>query len=117
MSVTIAASYPFPALTNLLHVGKWFLSDFFGNLHRQLLFTSPTVLLHPPLKPKNCNGLVHAPGITTNEMSSGDEFATPLTSFQIGSTITGFPHLRNLKNPPQHRPPAANLLPDPPHVI
>ena len=98
-------------MTNLLLVGTWFSDGFICDLHRQLLFTSPTVLHCPPFKPKNCNGwLVHAPGVPTNKISSGDEIATPLTSFQIGSIITGFPSgLRRVKHPPQHRPPTATL--------
>ena len=36
-------------------------------------------------------GFAHAPGATTIKISSGDEIATPLSSFQLGSIITGFP--------------------------
>jgi len=45
-----AALHLFSAVTNLLLVGKWFscgLFDNIHNIHRQLLFTSPTVLHHP----------------------------------------------------------------------
>ena len=91
---------------------KVVLIGFFGDLHRQLLFTSP-------LKPKNCNGwFVYAPGITTNEMSSGDEIATPLASFQLGLIITGFPRgLRRVENPPQHCPPRCTPAPRAPLVM
>ena len=66
----------------------------------------------PTLTPENCNGwLVHAPGAPTNKISSGDEIATPLASFQLGLIITGFP--RGLKNPPQHRPPLQPCSPIP----
>jgi len=77
MSATTAALHPFPVVTNLLLAGKSFSEGLFGDLHRQLLFTSPNVLHRPPLKPKNCDGwLVHAPGATTLKVSSGDEVAT-----------------------------------------
>jgi len=81
---------------------KVVLIGFGGNLHRRFLIKSPCRAPPPTLKPKNCDGwLLHAPGFTTNEMSRGDEVDTTLTSFQIGSIITGFPNgLRKGKNPP-----------------
>jgi len=87
---------------------KVVLIGFFGNLHRRFLIQSPCRAPPLTLKPKNCNGrLVHAPGFTTNEMPSGDEFATPMASFQIGSIITSFPRgpPKRVKNPPQQGPP------------
>ena len=117
MSVTTAASYPLPAMSKLLLVGKWFLVRFFGNLFiARFLIKSPCRAPPPTLMPKNCNGwLLHAPGAPTNKISSGDEIATPLASFQLGSIITGFPRgLRRVKHPPQHRPPHCILAPRPP---
>jgi len=49
MSTPTAVLLPFSALTNLLLVGKWFSDGLFGDLHRQLLFTSLTFLHRPPL--------------------------------------------------------------------
>jgi len=40
---------------------------------------------------KKLQQLVHALDATTTEILSGDEVATPLASFQLGSIITGFP--------------------------
>jgi len=115
-SATTAALYLLPAMTNPSLVRKWFLVRFFGDLHRQFLITSPCRAPPPTPTPKNCKGwLVHAPGAPTNKISSGDEIATPLASFQLGSIITGFPRgLRRVKHPPQHRPPHCILAPRPP---
>jgi len=41
MSTPTAVLHPFPVVTNLLLTGKSFSEGFFGDLHRQLLFTSP----------------------------------------------------------------------------
>ena len=113
MSTPTAALHPFSAVNNLLLVGKWFSDGFFGDLHRQLLFTSPTVLHHPPLKPENCNGwFVHAPGVPTNEMSSGDEVATrSFLPAQLGSNHHRFPTpAQKGQKSSAALPPAARLL-------
>jgi len=92
MSATTAVLYPFPAMSKLLLVGKWFSDGFFGDLHRH--FSSSHLARAPPptLQPKNCAGwLLHARGAPTTKISSGDEIAKPLASFQLGSIITGFP--------------------------
>ena len=82
-------------------------------LNRRFFIKSPCVL-RPTLKPENCDGwLLHALSAPTNKISSGDEIATPLASFHLGSITTGFPPLRKVNNPPQQCPPAAHLLPDP----
>jgi len=112
MSMTIAALHRLPAMTNLLLVGTWFSDGFFGDLHRRFLIKSP-VLHHPPSRQKNA--LVHAPGAPTNKISSGDEIATPLASFQIGSIITGFPQgLRRVKFLRTVTPPLRTSSPTPP---
>ena len=117
-SATTAALYLLPAMTNPSLVRKWFLVRFFGDLHRQFLITSPCRAPPPTPTPKNCKGwLVHAPGAPTNKISSGDEIATPLASFHLGSITTGFPPLRKVNNPPQQCPPAAHLLPRAPLVM
>jgi len=79
MSVITAALHRLPAMSKLLLVGKWFSDGFFGDRHRR----------------PSCNNwnswFAHAPGSTSNKISSGDAIATPLSSFQLGSIITGFP--------------------------
>jgi len=52
MSATTAALHPFSVVTNLLLTGKRFSGGFFGDLHRQLLFTSPTTHRAPPHIPQ-----------------------------------------------------------------
>jgi len=92
---------------------KAVLIGLFDNLHRRFLIQ---VTLPPTLKPENCK-LVHTPGALTNKISSGEEVATPLASFQIGSIITGFPSaLKRVKHPPQHRPQLQPCSPTSPHV-
>jgi len=70
------------------------LIGFFGQSSSPISHQFHLAVLHrPPLTPENCIGLIlHAPGAPTNKILSGDEIATPLASFQIGSIITGFPH-------------------------
>jgi len=101
MSATTAALHPFPLVTNLLLAGKSFSEGLFGDLHRQLLFTSPAVLHCPPF---TCAGCHHPRAVKRGRG------CYTLVSFQLGSIITGFPHrLRRVKNPPYHRPPPAPL--------
>mgnify|MGYP006115061539 CR=1 FL=1 len=60
------------------------LTGFFGNLHRRFLIKSPCRASPRPLKQEYCDGwILHAPSAPTNKISSGDEIATPLASFQI----------------------------------
>jgi len=117
MSVTTAASYPLPAMSKLLLVGKWFLVRFFGNLFiARFLIKSPCRAPPPTLTPKNCNGwLLHAPGITNIEMSSGEEVATHwLPPSLARSSPVSQAGSESSKILPQHCPPPANLLPYPP---
>ena len=83
---------------------KVVLIGFFDNLHCRFLITSPTVLHHAPLKPKNCNSwLLHAP------------HSHHPRDVKRGRICYSFPSgLRRVKHPPQHRPPAAHLPPEPP---
>ena len=96
---------------------KVVLIGFFDNLHRRFLITSPTVLHHAPLKPKNCNGwLLHAPHSHHPRDVKRGRGCYTLASFQLGSIITGFPRAQKGQTSSTASPPAANLLPDPPHV-
>jgi len=114
MSTPTAALHLFSAVTNLLMVGKWFSEGFIGDLHRQLLFNITHRAPLPPLTPKNFNGwFLHAPGATTNKITSGGEVAThwlPSSSARSSPVPT---RLRRVENPPQHCPPAA---PPPPRA-
>ena len=68
------------------------LTGFFGNLHRRFLIKSPCRASPRPLKQENCDGwILHAPSAPTNKISSGDEIATPLASFQIWLDNHRFP--------------------------
>ena len=103
MSATTAALHPFSVVTNLLLTGKRFSGGFFGDLHRQLLFTSPAVLHCPPF---TCAGCHHQ-----QDVKRGRDCYT-LASFHLGSIITSFQRgLRRVKHPPQYRPPHCKPAP------
>jgi len=59
---------------------KVVLIGFFGQSLSPISHQVTLAVLHrPPYTPENCNGwLLHAPGATTNKMSSGEEVATQL---------------------------------------
>ena len=113
MSMTTAALHRLPAMNNLLHVGKWFYSDFFGNLHSRFLIKSPCRAPPPTLKPENCGFYmrrVHPPTryqAGTRLLHAGflpawldhHQFPTRAQKGQTSSTAS---------------PPAANLLPEAP---
>ena len=98
---------------------KVVLIGFFDNLHRRD-FSSRHPPLAPPRPPQakklqrlafTCASLPPPP----RDVKRGRSCYT-LASFQLCSIIiTGFPRgLRRVKNPPQHCPLTARLLPDPP---
>jgi len=77
MSTPTAVLHPFSVVTNLLLTGKSFSDGFFGDLHRQLLFTSPPCSTTHPSNHQR-------------DAKRGD--CHSLASFQLGSIITGFSH-------------------------
>ena len=92
MSMTTAALHRLPAMTNLLHVGKWFYSDFFGNLHSRFLIKSPCRAPPPPLSPKKLKRLVcRCAGCHHQQDVNRGRGCYTLASFHLGSIITGFP--------------------------
>jgi len=77
MSMTTAALHRLPAMSKLLLVGV-VLIGFFGQSSSPISHQFHlAVLPRPPLCQKTASaGFLHAPGATTNKMSSGEEVAT-----------------------------------------
>jgi len=114
MSSATAALRRFPAMSKLLFVGKWFQSDFLSIFIADFSSSHLAVLHHPSLKPEKCDGwLLHAPGATTTEMSSGDEITTRwLPSSMARSSPVSHSGSESSKIPAS-LPPVAPLPPDP----